>query len=62
MGRQNCHKRYHETGNWFQIKCVKETILAKEKDGEDASFERNLLKSWALYPGWEDAGKPFQHS
>jgi len=59
MGRQDCRKKYFETGNWFQIKCVREDIISKEAKGIDASFERGLLKSWAKYPGWEDAGKPF---
>lgn len=43
--------------NQFQIQCVKNDIIAKEADGEDASFERGLLKSWSKYPGWESAGK-----
>ena len=55
MGRQDCHKEYHETGNWFQIECVREDIISKEAKGQDASFERSLLKAWSKYPGWEGA-------
>ena len=38
------------------IACVKRDIQSKESRGEDASYERGLLKEWAKYPGWEDAG------
>lgn len=58
MGRMNCHKKHEETGNWYQIKCIRADILYKESNGMDASFERSLLKSWSKYPGWEEAGKP----
>lgn len=51
----SCHAKDKERGAWFEIQCVKETIIAKEKDGKDASFERNLLKSWSKYPGYENA-------
>ena len=53
------YQRGKEQGAWFEIKCVRETILSKETKGQDTSFERKLLRSWAKYPGWEDAGKPF---
>lgn len=46
-------------GNQYQIKCVRKTILGKESRGQDADFERGLLKSWAKYEGWESAGEPF---
>ena len=31
-------------------------IKLKEADGEDASFERKLLKDWQRYEGYESAG------
>ena len=49
-------------GNFYQIKCVRDVIRGKEARGEDASFERNLLKHWVKYPGWREAGKPLGHS
>ena len=55
MGGGICHQKGKERGAWFEIQCVKNDILSKEAKGEDASFERSLLKSWAKYPGWEDA-------
>lgn len=51
-----CYKKGKEQGSWFEIKCVKDTILLKEANGEDASYERSLLKSWSKYPGWKNAG------
>jgi len=41
--------------NNYQIKAVKDVIRMKEARGADASFERNLLKEWSKYPGWENA-------
>jgi hypothetical protein len=41
----------------YQLRAVRNTIISKEKHGEDANFERKLLKSWAKYEGWEDAVK-----
>jgi len=41
-----CHAENREQGKWFEIKTIEDIILAKEIDGEDATFERNLLKSW----------------
>lgn len=52
------HTKGKERGIWYEIKCVKETIIAKEKDGEDATFERDLLKAWKKHGGWEDATQP----
>jgi len=43
----------------LQIKGVRDVIKGKEARGEDASFERRLLKSWSKYEGWEEAGNPF---
>lgn len=42
-------------GNKYQVECVKNDIISKESRGEDASYERWLLKSWSKYKGWESA-------
>ena len=44
----------------FQIKSVANTIKGKESRGEDAKFERNLLKHWAKLEGYEDAKKALE--
>jgi hypothetical protein len=31
-------------------------LISKESLGEDAAYERELLKSWAKYPGYQAAG------
>lgn len=43
---QNSHRKYHETGLWYQIQTVEEIIAIKEKKGEDVKFEKSLLRSW----------------
>ena len=50
-----CYQKGRERGAWYEIKCVKETIISKESKGHDATFERDLLKAWAKYPGYENA-------
>jgi len=57
MGGELCYRKGEERGPWFQIKSVRDVIISKEAKGGDASIERKLLKSWAKYEGWEDAGK-----
>jgi len=49
------HAKGKERGAWYEIQCVKNSIISKESRGEDASFERSLLRSWAKYPGYEVA-------
>ena len=52
-----------QTPTWFKgddrakytINSVKNVIILKEKRGADASFERDLLKAWQHYEGWEYA-------
>ena len=41
-----CYKKGHERGLWFEIKCLEATIEAKEKNGQDASFEKEILESY----------------
>jgi len=55
MGGEICFRKGYERGPYFEIKCIKEDIITKEAKGEDASFQRSLLKSWAKYPGYEGA-------
>ena len=43
---QNSHRKYHETGLWYQIKTVEEIIASKERKGEDVKFEKSILRSW----------------
>lgn len=41
----------------LQIKAIKDVIKGKESRGEDASYERDLLKAWSKVKGWEAAGR-----
>lgn len=50
-----CYRKGYERGPWSEIKCVSDLIKKKEAKGQDASFERSLLKSWAAYEGYEKA-------
>ena len=40
---------HSERGYRYQIQCIQETIRGKERLGEDASFERGLLRAWAKW-------------
>ena len=55
MGGEVCKRKGFERGPWYEIQSVKEVIIAKEVKGEDASFERDLLKSWAKYESYKSA-------
>ena len=55
MGGEVCHQIGRERGPWYAIKCVADVIKSKESKGQDANFERNLLKSWSKYEGYEEA-------
>ena len=59
MSKNVCYRKGYEKGPWFAIQSIKESILIGEALSKDKSFERELLKSWAKYKGWEDAAKPF---
>jgi len=52
-----CKTKHKERGAWFEIQCVKNDIIAKEADGEGASFEIDLLRAWAKVEGWSAARK-----
>jgi hypothetical protein len=54
----SCHTKGKERGAWYEIQTVRDVILRKEAKGEDATFERDLLKAWSKYPGYEDALEP----
>lgn len=54
-------KRIHrESGATFQIKSVVDCIKGKEKRGQDASYERELLKAWSKVEGYEGAKKALE--
>jgi len=53
MGRGKGHK--------YEINEIVRLIKLKEKNGHDATFERDLLKSWSTYSGWEYAGECLEH-
>ena len=53
MGGEVCYQRTRERGPWYEIQSIKNIIVFKESQGEDASLERSLLKSWGQYKGWE---------
>ena len=55
MGGETCHQKGRERGPWYEIRCVRNDIIAKEAKGEDAKFERSLLRAWGKQKGWEDA-------
>jgi len=51
----DCHAKGKERGHWYEIECVKNDIIRKEARGEDAKFERSLLRAWGHYEGWSAA-------
>jgi hypothetical protein len=51
----SCYRKGYESGAWYEIKKVSDVIRMKEEHGADASFERDLLKAWSSYPGYESA-------
>jgi hypothetical protein len=46
MGGEVCHQKGRERGVWYEIQCIRNDVIAKEADGEDASFERSLLRAY----------------
>ena len=60
MGGEICYRKGYERGPWFEIQEVRKIIIWKEAHGEDASFERKLLKSWAKYEGYEGAKEAYR--
>lgn len=44
-----------QTGADYEIKTIANIIRTKEAAGHDATFERELLKAWADYSGYESA-------
>ena len=50
-----CKTKGKEQGIWFEIKSVADIIKLKESKCEDATFERELLKSWSSHKGYEGA-------
>uniref|UniRef100_A0A6M3JNX8 Uncharacterized protein n=1 Tax=viral metagenome TaxID=1070528 RepID=A0A6M3JNX8_9ZZZZ len=56
MGGISNHKN-RERSVSYEIRSIADNIRSKESRGEDASFERKLLESWAGYKGYEKAGE-----
>ncbi len=44
MGGEICYQKGKERGPWYEIKCTKDVIRNKAARGEDAGYERSLLK------------------
>lgn len=44
-----------QRGAYYEIQVVADIIRIKEANGENTSFERELLKQWPKYPGYESA-------
>lgn len=55
MGGEVCRQKGKERGPWYEIKVTRDVIISKERRGEDASFERALLRFWSKYKGFEGA-------
>ena len=51
----SCKTKHKEHGIWFKIETIANIIKSKEARGESAKFERDLLKSWGRYEGYESA-------
>lgn len=51
----NCYAKNKERGPWFELQELRQAIRAIEARGGDASFERDLLKSWLSYPEYQRA-------
>lgn len=47
-------------GHQYEINEIARIIKLKEKNGHDATFERDILKEWSTYSGWEYAGECLQ--
>lgn len=42
----DCYREGYERGLWYEIKCIAETIKGMESRGEDASFEKGILRAF----------------
>lgn len=45
----DCYRKGYERGLWYEIKCLEDTIRAKEAAGKDTTFENELLTSFRAY-------------
>jgi hypothetical protein len=52
------YRKFHETGPWWEMYCMKRRVFALELAGKDATFERHLLECWVKYPEYRDAVIP----
>ena len=46
MSGGESRKKGKERGLWYEIACLEDVIEAKEKSGQDASFEKELLEAY----------------
>uniref|UniRef100_A0A6H2A2K4 Uncharacterized protein n=1 Tax=viral metagenome TaxID=1070528 RepID=A0A6H2A2K4_9ZZZZ len=50
-----CHTKNKKRKVYFEILAVADIIKSKESRGLSATFERELLRAWANYEGYEGA-------
>jgi len=50
-----CYRKGKERGAWYEIECMKQSIIGREAGGQRDNFGRDLLKAWSEYPGYEGA-------
>ena len=53
MGGEVCKTKGKERGPWYEVKTVYDVIISMEKQGNNASFERGLLKAWKHNPSYK---------
>ena len=52
-----CKVKGKEKGIAYEVKAIADCIKGKEAKGQDATFERELLKAWSKYPEYKAAGR-----
>lgn len=45
----DCYRKGKESGLWYEIKTIEDTIRGKEAAGKDATFEKSLLTSFRSF-------------
>ena len=53
-----CYRKGYEKGLYFEIKCLEDVVASKEKRGVDATFEKDILKSYRKYSEKDYADRP----
>lgn len=44
-----CYQKGKERGLWYEIKCIEDVVANKKARGDNAPFEKRLLKSYGQY-------------